>query len=387
LQRRAVRSGIGRAPATAIGHATAMTDDRAPPATWQIGPWNRWAYQHVGEVVATVAVPRDPDRARPLPERPLDLDAVESPPGLDGLAVLRDGALVHERYAQAMGPTTRHISQSVAKSVLGLLVGVLAGRGALSVDTPVTGVVPEVAGSGYAGTTVRHLLDMTAAVDFVEDYAEFWRYEVACGWAPPRPDAHARAILEYLPTIGPATDGRRHGERFHYASPNTDLLGIVAERAGGSPLAELLARELWGPLGAEADAELAVDPAGTAVISGGFCATLRDYARIGQLVLQDGAGIVPADWLPGLGVGPEAAFAGRVRSGADTGETGYGSKWWTVDGRVVARGIHGQLIAVDRDRGVVVAMLSSWPTATDATAEAAQRRVVDEVCDAVRARA
>jgi CubicO group peptidase (beta-lactamase class C family) len=363
-----------------------MTDDRAPLETWQIGPWNRWAYQHVGEVVPTVVVPRDPTTARRPEARPLPLDGVASPPGLDGLAVLHDGVLVHERHAHGLGPSTRHISQSVAKSVLGLLVGVLAGRGALGPDTVVADVVPEVAGSGYAGATVRHLLDMTAAVNFVEDYDAFWRYDVACGWGPPRPGADARTILEYLPTIGPATDGRRHGDRFHYASPNTDLLGIVAERAGGAPLAELLGRELWGPAGAADDAEVAVDPGGTAVISGGFCATLRDYARLGQLVLEDGAGVVPAAWIAGLGVGPADAFAGREWPGAETGETGYGAKWWTVDGRVVARGIHGQLIAVDRAAGVVVAMVSSWPTATDAAAEAAQRRTVDEICDTVHAR-
>lgn len=365
-----------------------MPDERAPLETWQIGPWNRWAYQHVGEVVATVPVPRGDAPVRALPSRPLPLDDVVSPPGLDGLAVLHDGALVHERYAHGMTPATRHISQSVAKSVLGLLVGVLAGRGALDPDAPVVDLVPEVAGSGYAGATLRHLLDMTAATDFVEDYEHFWRYDAACGWFPQGPDVGARTILEYLATIGPAPDGRAHGDVFHYASPNTDLLGVAAERAGGAPLAELIARELWGPLGAEADAELAVDPAGTAVISGGFCATLRDYARLGQVVLEGGSDVVPAAWLSALGSGVADAWDRRAWPSPqhDTGETGYAAKWWAADGRIVARGIHGQLVVVDHDTRVVVAMLSSWSEATDRDAEAAQRRVVDEICDRVTSR-
>jgi hypothetical protein len=182
-------------------------------------------------------------------------------------------------------------------------------------------------------------------------------------------------ILDFLPTIGPA--GWRHGERFHYATPNTDLLGIVAERAAGAPLADLFAGELWGPLGAERDAELTVDPAGTAAIGGGFCATLRDYARLGTLVSEGGRGIVPAAWIDRLGRGDAGAFARRTVP--DIGCEGYGTQWWHAAGRTLARGIHGQLIAVDAE--TVVTVLSSWPDATDPTLEAAQHRAVALVGD------
>ena len=82
--------------------------------------------------------------------------------------------------------------ETVGKSVLGLLVGILAGREVLDTGELVTERVPEVGDSGYAGATVQHLLDMTAAIDFVEDYAvDFWRYDVACGWHPPVEGADA----------------------------------------------------------------------------------------------------------------------------------------------------------------------------------------------------
>ena len=194
---------------------------------WQIGPRNRWAYRHVGEVVPTVRVAC----GSAVPLRAGARIDVPSPPWLDGIAVLRDGALVLERYENAMEPSTRHISQSVAKSVLGLLVTVLE----LELDTPVVELVPEVAESGYRGATLRHLMDMTAATDFVEDYTNFWRYDIACGWHSPQPGVPG-SILEYLATIGPA--GRPHGAFFHYVSPNTDLLGIATARAAGAPLPE-----------------------------------------------------------------------------------------------------------------------------------------------------
>jgi CubicO group peptidase (beta-lactamase class C family) len=352
-----------------------------PLTSWQVGPWNRWSYQHVDEVVGTVPVRRGSAPAWELSRGEATLDDLAGElvgaAYVDGVAVVHDGRFVLERYANGMEPHTLHLSQSVGKSVLGLLVGVLAARGELDPDAGITDHVPELAGSGYAGATIRHLLDMTAAIDFVEDYAiDFWRYDIACGWHPPRPDAEAGSILEFLPTIGPAA--WRHGERFHYATPNTDLLGIVAERAGGAPLAELIATHLWAPLGPEHDAELTIDPAGTAAIGGGFCATLRDYSRLGALVLENGRGIVPEQWIARLGAGDAAAFA--LSPDGASGADGYRNQWWRRDGGPMARGIHGQLITVDHRAGVVVTILSSWPEAMDAVLEAVQRTFVAEVC-------
>ncbi|MEO8689250.1 MAG: serine hydrolase domain-containing protein [Solirubrobacteraceae bacterium] len=324
-------------------------------------------------MVPTVVVARGDGPLLELPEQPLALDVGDflDTQYVDGLAVLHEGALVLEAYRNEMRPDTLHLSQSVGKSVLGLLVGVLQ----LDPASPITEYVPEVAGSGYDGASVQHLLDMTAAIDFVEDYATFWRYDAACAWHPPHPDAPA-TILDYLPTIGPADWA--HGERLHYSTPNTDLLGIVAERAGGAPLAELIARELWAPLGAERDALLTVDRAGTAAIGGGFCATLRDYLRLGELVRRDGAGVVPAGWIARLGVGEDRAFENSTW--VTEGASGYGGQWWRIDGRPVARGIHGQLVAADREAGVVVAILSSWPEATPSAPGRAQLALVDAVC-------
>ena len=311
-----------------------------PADAWQVGPWNRYAYTHVSEVVPTVPVACG--ETRPLRIEPVELD-LELDPCTDGIAVVRDGALVYERYGGEMDERSLHLSQSVGKSVVGLTAGIVG----VDPAAPVTEFVPEIRGSGYDGATVRHLLNMTAAIDFVEDYQSFVAYDAACGWHPPHPDVPG-TILEYLPTIGPATWA--HGERFHYATPNTDLLGIVAERLGGAPLAELIARELWAPLGAEHDALLTVDHAGTAAIGGGFCATLRDYARLGELVRL-------GDFELGAG--------------------GYSNQWWTIDGRVTAQGIHGQRIAVGRD--TVVAILSSWPEAEGL--DESHRALVAGACD------
>ncbi|HEX5782990.1 MAG TPA: serine hydrolase [Solirubrobacteraceae bacterium] len=346
-----------------------------PADSWQIGPHNRWAYVHLDEIVPTVPVPRRDGPVTPLGADETDLhDLLDDVPELDGLAVVHRGRLVAEHYGGEMTETSLHLSQSVGKSVAGLVAGILVGRGELDPSSLVTDHVPEVAGSGYEGATVRHVLDMTAAIDFVEDYAVFWTYDVACAWHPPVAGVPG-TILEYLPTIGPAGTWT-HGERFHYSTPNTDLLGIVLERVAGVPLAELISRELWGRLGAECDALLTVDQAGTGAIGGGFCATLRDYARLGRLVAEGGGGIVPADWVNELGLGDPAAFA---RATYATDDDGYRSQWWLRDGRPTARGIHGQLVAADLATQTAVVVLSSWPEALDPARDARHRSLVADV--------
>ena len=164
---------------------------QVPLESWQVGPWNRWAYVNVDEVVDTVPVARGDGPVSQLEREAADIDELVEPlleaAYVDGLAVVHRGRLVAEHYRAEMTESSLHLSQSVGKSVLGLLVGILAGREVLDPGELVTERVPEVADSGYAGATVQHLLDMTAAIDFVEDYAvDFWRYDIACGWHPPR---------------------------------------------------------------------------------------------------------------------------------------------------------------------------------------------------------
>ena len=161
---------------------------------------------------------------------------------------------------------TPHLSQSVGKSVLGLLVGTVRR---IDRRRP-SRARPGGRRQRLHGATVQHLLDMTAAIDFVEDYETFWRYDVACAWHPPHPCAPAETILENFPTIGPA--GRRHGERLHYSTPNTDLLGLRRARGRGAAGRADRARAVGA---ARRAAGRAADgrQRGDAAIGGGFCAT------------------------------------------------------------------------------------------------------------------
>jgi CubicO group peptidase (beta-lactamase class C family) len=354
-------------------------------ANWQDPEHTAWSYRHVRELIPTARVRRGEPTSALCPtdgqNAALAVEGLLADESTDGLIVLRKGEVVLEAYRRGMAPDDVHLLQSVSKSIIGVLTGVLVGRGALAPDELVTTYVPELVGTSFEGATVRHLLDMRAGIRFDETYedpaSDIRASEAQFGWAPPpRPAPDAVVYLARL------TNHRPHGGRFEYRSILTDVLGLVIARAAGAPLAETLGRELWCPLGAETDAYVTVDGEGFAVADGGICVSLRDLARFGRLIADggvvDGRPLVPADWLADTLAGGEdsaAAFAADEHS-ADMPGGHYRNQWWVPAGRrvLLAMGIHGQFLFVDVEARIVIALLSTWPTPLDD----ARRRAVLE---------
>ena len=164
----------------------------------------------------------------------------------DAFIAVRRGRVAAELYFDGMTPSTRHLLQSVSKSLCGTVAGALIGTGELGADDLVTGHVPELAATSFEGATVRHLLDMTAGTRFLEDYddpaADVRAYERAAGWQPAAPGEEGLDLTGYAAAL---PNERSHGESFEYRSILTDVLGLVLERAGRAPLAELTSRLLW----------------------------------------------------------------------------------------------------------------------------------------------
>src|SRR5215469_7601671 len=226
-------------------------------ANWRAAPFNRWAFQHVREIVPSADIPHDSSNALPLPAATMNTDNLRIPDAqgtaitldeflrrasTDALVVLRDGRVVIEQYANGMGPRTPHILMSVSKSLLGLLTGILVAQGKVDPDGLVTDVVPEVADTAYKGAKVSHLLEMRAGVAFDEDYAAtsgpIVEYRKSTNWNPLGPGESPSDLRSFYQSLQ-ACDGH-HGGRFHYISPNSDLLGWVVERASGERFADLM---------------------------------------------------------------------------------------------------------------------------------------------------
>jgi CubicO group peptidase (beta-lactamase class C family) len=352
-------------------------------ANWQDPPFNRWSFQHIRELIPTARIARAaaPD---PLPraerdvlgfrfsygDRELTVAEMLEETYTDGFLVLHQGRVVAEHYFNGMAPDVPHLLMSVSKSVTSAVAGMLAGRGLLRVSAAVEEIVPELGGTSFEGATVQDLLDMRAGTRFDESYenpeADVRTYERVYLWRPDNGDPRPADALGYFATL--QNDGP-HGGPFRYRSILTDVLAWVIERAAGVRLHELIARELWQPMGAEFDAEITLDGHGNPMADGGICASLRDLARFGQLYLDVGRGIVPKDWIEdtirGAPDGARAFAEGDDSPGYPPGAH-YRNCWWIRDPGVPfyqASGINGQNIFVHVPSQTVVAKFSTWPTA------------------------
>jgi CubicO group peptidase (beta-lactamase class C family) len=370
---------------------------QATLANWRTAPFNRWGFQHVRELVPSADIANDPDRVSPLPPAFEDLSQLEIEPGMglarfleatdtDALVVLRKGRLAFEHYANGMSAHTPHILMSVSKSLLGLLAAILERRGDLDPQRRVTDYVPELARTAYAGASVRHLLDMRAGIAFDEDYlataGPIIEYRKATNWNPLGSGDVPSDLHGFFATLVGA-DGA-HGGRFHYVSPNTDLLGWVIERAAGARYADLMSELLWRPMGAERSAYITVDRLGAPRVAGGVCTTARDLARVGQLLVEGGRGVVPAGWIEDVAAhGDPAAWAAGSFAAYYPGlDMHYRSQWYVVRERsplLFAMGIHGQNLFVDRARQIVIAKFSSQAAPIDEARIALTTRAVERL--------
>ncbi|MEM1231954.1 MAG: serine hydrolase [Pseudomonadota bacterium] len=261
-----------------------------------------------------------------------------------GLVVVKDGAIVYERYALGNDQDSRWVSFSVAKSLVSLLYGVAVKDGLIrSLDDPVTDYLPALKNSAYSTATIRHLLQMASGVAWNEDYADPESDVASASY-------ETLALYEHLrnkPRTAPA------GERFNYNTAETNLAGTLLRSAIGNNLSSYLQNRIWQPFGMAADAYwLLTEPGGGEF--GGCCinATLRDYARIGLFALADGVTaegvrLLPPGWM-------------AESTTPSPGYDGYGYFWWLTEGSAYrASGIFGQSIYIDPDRNLVIAVHSA----------------------------
>ena len=270
-----------------------------------------------------------------------------------GLVVLKDGQMVHESYYLGTADSDLRISWSVAKSFLSALMGIVLEEGDIaSIDDQVTKYAPSLKGSAYEGATIRNVLNMASGVHFDEDYLDFNSDINKMG----RVLALGGSMDEFAASI--TERDRAPGEAWQYVSIDTHVLGMVIRGATGRSIKDLMVEKLLTPLGLEADPYYLTDGYGVAFVLGGLNLRTRDYARLGQLFLQNGvwngAQLVPSAWVQ----------ASTVDSAPDTpAGLGYGFQWWLPadgnDGEYFARGIYGQYIYVNPLKGVVIALNSA----------------------------
>ena len=358
---------------------------------WLSAPYAQWSFQHVEDFVPTALISRGtgpaaalPAASAPVAEIPVTstdgvattVGAVMASTATDGWAVACRGSMVTEEYLDGLGAQTRHLLFSVSKSLVAAVVGALHGAGAIDLDAPVTRYVAALANCGYAGATVRHLLDMRSGIAFSDDYlhptAEIHLLDEAMGWAPKSSPDVPSSLREFLLTLRQKSD---HGGPFEYRSCETDVLGWICEVAGGLRMPELMSELVWSRIGAQCDASIGVDTEGTGLFDGGISACLTDMVRFGSLFLRDGVSltgqqVVPAAWIADtLDGGPDSrqAFAASPDDTRMPGGMYRNQVWFPYPGSnvVLCQGMCGQMIYVNRAAEVVAAKLSTQSDSGD----------------------
>lgn len=289
----------------------------------------------------------------------------------DGIIVLHRGRVVYERYFGVLKPESQHGAMSVTKTFVGTLAALLAAEGSLDPERKVAEYVPELSESAFGTATVRQLMDMTTGIRFSEDYAnpdaEVWAH-AAAGNPLPKPSDYRgpRSYYEFLVTVQP--EGM-HGEAFHYRTANTDALGWVLARATGRNLAQLLSERIWRRLGAEQDAYMSVDSIGTPFSGGGLNVSLRDLARFGEMVRNEGRyngqQILPPEVVADIRKGGSREKFSAAGYKQLQGWS-YRNMWWVThnaNGAFMARGVHGQALYIDPTAEMVIARFASHPVA------------------------
>ena len=292
----------------------------------------------------------------------------------DGIVILHRGRIVYEKYFGGLTAGGKHAAMSVTKSFTGTLAAILVAQGKLDPSKMVTDYVPELKDSTFGDATVRQVMDMTTALQFSEDYAdpdaEIWQYSSAGNPLPKGKDySGPQGYLQGLQAI---KKNGEHGEAFGYKTPNADALGFIVARASGKSVAQLLSELIWSRIGMEQDAYYQVDGMGIPFAGGGLSLGLRDMARFGDLVRNEGrwrgAQIFPVAATKDIAKGGSlAAFA---KSGHDElPGWSYGDMWWNTmnaDGAYAARGVYGQTIYIDPKAEMVLVRFASNPVAANA---------------------
>jgi hypothetical protein len=285
----------------------------------------------------------------------------------NALLVLKDGRIVSEIYRNHTDAQTRFIGWSMTKSLTSVLIGCALAEGRIaSLDTAISVYLPELAGGAYEGVSIRHVMQMRSGVDYEERY-DFANPGTAASnhiAALVRNTARFTDVARTLPRLHPP------GEVFQYKTIDTAVLGWLIERVTQGSVAAYTAQCLWEPLGAEADGYYIMDGApgtGREFSGAGFNASLRDFGRFGQMVLDGGVAagrrIVSEDWL---------RQSTLPTGGEDERRGGYGLQWWTMGGSDAfsAIGLQGQYIYIDPATGTVVVKLSYFPPGDNSALDA-----------------
>ena len=357
---------------------------------WLTAPINKKSFQNIESLFDTIRLKRSSDAPSEIPLNLQSLDSIEmqniegqtqsfremmDSTHTDSFLVLKNGEIIFEEYFNDMSSDSLHLMNSITKSFIGMLVGILSDEGIFDTKDKITKYLPELNDTGFSETTIQSALDMSSAVKFEEDYddplCEFWREAAVVGWRPDLVDENSpKTLLDFALSLKEKEQEEMEG--YHYRSVLTNVIAMVIERATNKRVQDLLEKYLWQKLKTEQDAVIVVDKTGLPFVGAGMNACTRDLARFGQMILNDGLyeeeQIVPKEWIDSIRIGDDGYRERFAKS--DHGEMlpggHYTNKMWVANSdEMMCIGIFGQTIHINRNTGTVIVKFSSFPEPAD----------------------
>lgn len=275
------------------------------------------------------------------------------------LMVLRDGQIRFERYWLTGSRDGVWPSWSVAKSFVSALIGIAVDEGLIEgINDPITTYLPALEKSGYAGVSIKDILQMSSGARWDEDYSRFNSDINRLGRVLALGGSLDKFVSSIDADLPPGTFNR-------YNSADTQVLGQLLVAVTGQSLTDYMQTRLWEPLGAQMNGYWLLDDKGMEMAFAGFHATARDYALLGELYRQNGRWrdrqIVPEAWV-NASLAADAPHLLPGDNPASNNQFGYGYQWWLLggdDNDFTAMGVYNQFVYVNPAKGTVIVKLSA----------------------------
>ena len=371
---------------------------------WRKYPFNSWSFVNVRNLIPTSPIYNNPDKEVILQKQLIDIDdlvidhkntsyklkEIFKICDIDAFLVMHKGKIKFEFYDKFTRFNTPHIIFSVSKSLTSLLTGILVEKKVININNYISQILPETKGTAYEDATVRNVLDMTIASGFIEDYSGqaemFKKYRSSTGWDLPETNSTqtVKGLHDFLSSM--PKSNQKHGQKYHYCSPHSDLLGWIIERASGENYSKIMADLLFKKAGINHEANVTVDKWGASRAAGGISVSPYDLLLISELVRNHGSNkngqVIPAAWIEDF-INNKNNNSYLNQDNLERFPNGnYRSKWYQTgfkDNEYCAIGIHGQNIWINPQKEITIVRMSSASDPINIKTEELMFSVFDEI--------
>ena len=371
---------------------------------WRKFPFNSWSFVNVRNLIPTSPIYNNPDKEVILQKQLIDIDdlvidhkntsyklkEIFKICDTDAFLVMHKGKIKFEFYDKFTRFNTPHIIFSVSKSLTSLLTGILVEKKVININNYISHILPETKGTAYEDATVRNVLDMSIASGFIEDYtgqAEiFKKYRSSTGWDLPETNSTqtVKGLHDFLSSM--PKSNQKHGKKYHYCSPHSDLLGWIIERASGENYSKIMADLLFKKAGINHEANVTVDKWGASRAAGGISVSPYDLLLLSELVRNHGSNkngqVIPEAWIEDF-VNNKNNNSYLNQDNLERFPNGnYRSKWYQTgfkDNEYCAIGIHGQNIWINPQKEITIVRMSSASDPINIKTEELMFSVFDEI--------